>query len=77
MKEEEKRMDEIKNIEELKEIADDIQVVSDGSYGYVVALFSNVDVEEVVEKITTLKFTIIFPDLIISEPIEGSLPGWV
>ena len=69
-------MDKIKTFEDLRKIADDVQVVSDGSYGYIVALLSNVDVDEVIERITTLKFHKVRDDLIISEPIEGGLRGW-
>ena len=70
-------MNPITNIEELKKVADDVQIVSDGSYGYIIALLSNVEVDEVVEAITPIKFTIVRDDLIVSEPVEGGLPGWI
>jgi len=71
------KMNQITSIEELRRIADDVQVVSDGSYGYIIALLSNVEVDEVVEAITPIKFTIVRDDLIVSEPVEGGLPGWI
>ena len=70
-------MNPITNIEELKKVADDVQIVSDGSYGYIIALLSNVEVDEVVEAITPIKFTIVRDDLIVSEPVEGGIPDWI
>lgn len=70
-------MNQITSIEELRRIADDVQVVSDGSYGYIIALLSNVEVDEVVEAITPIKFTIVRDDLIVSEPVEGGIPDWI
>jgi len=71
------KMNQITSIEELRRIADDVQVVSDGSYGYIIALLSNVEVDEVVEAITPIKFTIVRDDLIVSEPVEGGIPDWI
>lgn len=70
-------MNKITSIEKLRKVADDVQVVSDGSYGYIVALLSNVEVDEVIEAITPIKFKAVRDDLIISEPIEGGIPDWI
>jgi len=70
-------MNPITNIEELKKVADDVQIVSDGSYGYIVALLSNVEANEVIEAITPIKFKAVRDDLIVSEPVEGGIPDWI
>ena len=70
-------MNKITSIEKLRKVADDVQVVSDGSYGYIVALLSNVEVDEVIEAITPIKFKAVRDDLIVSEPVEGGIPDWI
>ena len=69
-------MKKIGSREELEAVADDVQLVSDGAYGYFVALLSNRDVDEVIAAIQGLQFRKIEADLILSEVIEGSLHGW-
>lgn len=70
-------MKEITNIEELEEVADDVQIVSDGSYGYIVALLSNVEPDDIINSITVPKFHQVRDDLIVSEPVEGGIPDWI
>lgn len=72
-----KKIATLKELEQL-DCVDDVQVVSDGSYGYIVVLVSNMTEQEK-EMIENAKihFSQCRDDLFVSEAIEGGITGWI
>lgn len=73
-------MEKITTLKELEQLdcVDDVEVVSDGSYGYVIVLVSNMtgEEQEMIEN-AKIRFEKVRDDLFVSEPLEGGVDGWV